>query len=794
MKKILTIGMVFFLFVNANCQKGIIFGQIVDEETRTPLAFSSISIDDDTTIHYTDSLGKYSINVDPGYHSLSVNYLSYETAIVHEIKVDPVKPNQINISLKTSSNTIKDIVINGSGLYRNTETPLSIQTIGINEINRLPGTTLDVSRVIKNLPGVLPKVSFGYNIIVRGGASHENKFFIDGIEIPSINHFSVQGVSGGPNGLINVDLLRSAGLITGAFPANRGNALSSVLNLNTRAGRSDRLGGKFTLGATDVGLTVEGPVSKNANFIFSARKSFSEYYLKVFKLPILPAYSDYNFKFESKWKRNEIRVIAIGGFDKSRLNLDDAENPDASTALRYNTGYIPEGDQSVNTIGINYKKYSDFGYSNIIASSSLLRNKAVKYFDNTYEAEDLWLDYDSQEFSKELRFEQHLYLGEGNLKFGLSMEQEEFKIDNYSLEIGPDINPLVNDYDSELNTISYGAFISSSRDFLNEKLSIFGGLRIDASTYGMLTRNPLDQLSPRFSLSYKLNPKTTLSLNMGSYYQLPPAVILGFSGDTELSNKDRLGYINSSQFALGYRKQISENKTFSVEAFYKLYNDYPFLLRDSISFANANADYVVVGNQAASSTSEGRAYGIEFFAQKRFSGKNLWSAAYNYSKSEFKSKDGNYVSSSWDTRHFLNMVYARTFGKNWQIGAKFTYASSSPYTPFNTEQSSQIAFWELNRQGVFDYENLNSAYLKPFHQLDLRFDKNFYGKKFTTNLYIDIQNIYSSAVEFIPYLVPISGEDGSFLVDPNDPTRYQTEIITSDSGRVLPTIGIIIEL
>jgi hypothetical protein len=794
MKKLVLLISSFFLGANIFAQSGIVNGIVLDAIERTGLPYATITVDDEAKIYNSDSLGKFSLNLKAGFHKLKISFISYEAVILHQVKVDPVKPLDLVVELRTSENALEEIVLKGAGVSRTMETPLSVKSIGINEINRLPGTTLDVSKVLKTLPGVLPKVSFGYNIIVRGGASHENKFFMDGIEIPSINHFSVQGVSGGPNGLINVDILRGANLITAAFPANRYNALSSVLDLNTRQGRSDRLGGKFTLGATDAGLTLEGPLSQNSNFIASFRKSFSEYYLKAFKLPVLPAYSDYNLKFESRWKRNELKIIAVGGFDQSRLNLDDAEKPDASEALQYNTGYIPEGDQSVHTIGMNYKKYSDIGFTNVILSTSYFRNQAVKYFDNTFEAEDLWYDYDASELATRMRFEQTIYNGENSLKFGVSAENKNISLDNYSLDIGPDINPFLNDFESRLTTFEYGAFLSYNRNLLNERLNVFAGLRVDASTYGELTSNPFDQISPRISLNYELNEKMDLSASVGSYYQLPPSVILAFSDDNQLVNQNRVGYINSQQAAIGYSYQISEDRLFSVEAFYKTYSDYPFLLRDSISFANANADYVVVGNQPAESTSVGRAYGLELFAQKKFKGNNLWSAAYNWSKSEFQDKNGEYISSSWDTRHFLSLIYARTFGNNWQWGTKFTYASSSPYTPFDVEKSSQVAFWDLNRRGVFDYSRLNSQSLKPFHQLDFRIDKNIYSKKFTTNLYIDIQNIYSSAIEFIPYLVPVRDENGAFLLDPDDPSRYQTEIINSDTGRVLPTIGVIIEL
>ncbi|GLR16259.1 TonB-dependent receptor [Portibacter lacus] len=794
MRKILLFTLFVLVGNLLNAQSGLIQGSVIDFLDRSGLPYANISIDNEAQVFTTDSLGDFSIELKPGYHNVTVSYLSYESKKYHQVKVDPIKPNNLVVTLKQSNVNLDEIVVKGKSQSKTSETPLSIKSIGINEITRLPGTTIDVSKVIKNLPGVLPKVSFGYNIIVRGGASHENKFYIEGIEIPSINHFSVQGVSGGPNGMINVDLLKGANLITGAFPANRYNALSSVLNLNTRSGRTDRLGGKFTLGATDVGLSLEGPLSKNSNFIISGRKSFSEYYLKAFKLPVLPAYSDYNFKFESRWKRNELKIIGIGAVDQSRLNLDDANKPDASVGLLYNTGYIPEGDQNVHTLGLNYKKFSDYGYSTIILSTSYFRNKAIKYFDNSFEQEDLWFDYDATEMKTQARFEQNIYVGDNELRFGVSLENSVFSLDNYAIEIGQENLPFIVDFDSKLSTLAYGAFVSYSRKFLNDKLNIFGGLRMDANSYGDLTQNPLDQVSPRISASYKVTNKSTISTNIGSYYQLPPSTILAYSEDGALVNQNRIGYINSNQLALGYSYQISEDKIVSIETFYKQYDKYPFLLRDSISFANANADYVAVGNQPASSTTKGRAYGVELFIQKKFRKNSLWSASYNYSVSEFEDKNGDFVSSSWDTRHFLNLVYAKTFGKNWQIGGKFTFASASPYTPFDQSASSQKAFWDLNRRGIFDYDQLNTAFLKPFRTLDFRIDKNVYYKKFTANFYLDIQNISSSAIEYIPYLVPVRNEDGSFKLDPENPNQYQTELITSDSGRVLPTIGIIIEI
>ena len=194
----------------------------------------------------------------------------------------------------------------------------------------------------------------------------------------------------------------------------------------------DRIGGKFTLGATDVGLSLEGPLNHNTSFIFSARKSFSEYYLKAFKLPVLPAYTDYNFKLEKKWNRAELKIIGIGAFDQSRLNLDDATTEDASDRLQYNVGYIPEGDQSVHTLGLNYKKYADHGYMSLVASSSYFKNSAIKYFDNSFAPKDLWFDYDSRNLTTKFRLEKNIFRGKNQLRFGVSAENLISNLKNYS--------------------------------------------------------------------------------------------------------------------------------------------------------------------------------------------------------------------------------------------------------------------------------------------------------------------------------------------------------------------------
>ena len=152
-------------------------------------------------------------------------------------------------------------------------------------------------------------------------------------------------------------------MYSSAFPVENGGAVSAVLDMKLRDGRKDKIGGKFILGYTDYGLLLEGPLGKKANYILSYRKSFSEYYLKLFNVPILPAYSDFQFRTKIYLdNKNELTFIGIGGFDKYRLNVDGK----ASDGLLYNVGYIPEGDQTVYTLGANYKHYLDNSFYSLI--------------------------------------------------------------------------------------------------------------------------------------------------------------------------------------------------------------------------------------------------------------------------------------------------------------------------------------------------------------------------------------------------------------------------------------------
>ena len=194
------------------------------------------------------------------------------------------------------------------------------------------------------------------------------------------------------------------------------------------------------------------------------------------------------------------------------------------------------------------------------------------------------------------------------------------------------------------------------------------------------------------------------------------------------------------------------------------------------------------------STSEGRAYGFEVFLQQKLKGKYWWMASYHYGKTEFQTAAGTWAPSVWDSRHSGSITAGRVWGKGWQAGIKARYSSGTPFTPFDEATSAIQANWDRLQRGVFDYTNVNSQRLASFSQIDFRIDKVIARKNHSITWYLDLQNLGSNDYPLMPYLTvqrdPASKQP---VVDPTDPTRYAMQLLRSDTGRTLPTLGFILE-
>jgi len=330
---------------------------------------------------------------------------------------------------------------------------------------------------------------------------------------------------------------------------------------------------------------------------------------------------------------------------------------------------------------------------------------------------------------------------------------------------------------------------------LAERLTLSLGLRTDFSDYSNDMINPIDQLSPRFSLAYAITEKLSFNFNTGRYYQLPPYTVMGYRDSTDqLVNKENhITYIKADHIVAGFAYELKSDARITLEGFYKMYNKYPLLLNDSISLANLGGDFGVIGNEPVSSASDGRSYGAELLIQQKLYKGFYGILAYTFVRSEFKDKTSTFKPSSWDNRHIISLTAGKKFKKNWEAGIKWRLLGGAPYTPYDIATSSLKTVWDVTSQAIPDYNRLNTLRLSPSHSLDIRIDKKYYFNKWALNAYIDIQNIYNYQTELQPYLNVKKDAQGVPLTDPNNPAAYQTYYIRNTSGTLLPSLGIMIE-
>ncbi|MBE0652855.1 MAG: TonB-dependent receptor, partial [Bacteroidales bacterium] len=671
--------------------------------------------------------------------------------------------------------------------------------ISLVEIEKNPGGNRDISKVIQSYPGVASTPSFRNDLIVRGGGASENRFYLDGIEIPNLNHFATQGASGGPVGIINVDFIREVDFYSAAFPANRGNALSSVIEFNQIDGNKERLKFKGSVGASDLALTVDGPIGEKTTYIASLRRSYLQFLFSAIGLPFLPTYNDYQFKIKTRFdERNELSIISIGSLDLNELNLD----ADETEEQRYILGYLPVNEQWTYTIGAVYKHYRDKGFDTWVLSRNYLNNVAYKYLNNNPD-NFRTLDYDSHEIENKFRYERFTRFDNGfRLTYGLGGEYAKYYNSTFN-KIFLNGELLDVDYNTNLEIFKWGAFGQITRNVLKDRLTLSLGIRSDANNYNNEMQNLLKQVSPRFSASYLLAQDLYLNFNTGRYYQVPSYTTLGFRDfDNNLINRDNgLTYISVDHLVGGIEWLPDETSRLTVEGFYKYYRNYPFSVSDSVSISSKGADFGTFGDEEVLSIAEGRAYGMEILYRNRdLFGSNI-TVSYTLVRSEVESfrsetlANGEWVATAWDNRHLLNILAIREIGKNWRVGMKWRFVGGVPYTPFDNFQSSFVQAWDTRRIGILDYNRFNQERLAPFHQLDLRVDKEFFLKKVSLNFYIDIQNVYNFKAEQQAFLT-LDEDAGQLIINPEDPVelqRYNLKEIAITGGTLLPTFGIIVQ-
>ena len=762
-------------------------GQVIDRQTRAAVPYAAVLIvGDETSGVMTDSLGRFRFDkVKPGIRQFSAIQLGYYTEVTPEYNITPYTP-AILIEMNENRAEIAASTVRPSPFLRSIESPVSIKIISIGDIDRIPGANKDIARIVRSYPGVsFSPIGYRNDLIVRGGGPSENAFFIDGIEIPNINHFATQGASGGPVSILNSDLIREIKFYTGAFPANRGGALSSVMDITLKDGNPDKQAFKATIGASEAGFSASGHIGSRTTYVASIRQSYLQLLFKVLGLPMLPNYIDGQFKIKSQLNdRNEITVIALAGIDNMKLNMEPKDDAD-----EYLLSYLPELKQETFTTGISWKHFSDIHTRTLSLGYSYLNNRSIKYNDNDESSEEnLRLRSSGMEGKATIRWENRSYYESWTLREGIEVIWRHYDSNIYrKIPSGTPIS-----YSSDIGFLSGAVYFSAEYRSPGDRFTASTGVRADAASYSDETAEIWKQLSPRVSVSYRFGDSWSVNASAGLYNQLPPLTALSFrNAEGKLANRE-LEYMRAISGAIGADWRLRDRLMISLEGFYKHFLDIPVSEATGVPLTCIGADYGSIGEELLISTGAGRAYGVELMARWMIPDKlNLIGSATLYSSSYRSDKDSGYLPSAWDNRFIVNVSAVYDFPKNWSIGAKLSAIGGAPYTPYDEELSSYKTVWDATGRPVYDYSQYNMKRLKPYTQLDIRIDKDFYFRKWTLSLYIDLENVTFSKIRQPDALLSTGT-----LVDPETSLalqRYKMETLELWSGTLVPALGINVE-
>ena len=810
-----TIGFVLIFIISGNAQSvGNLAGEVIDKNTQNPVFGAKIQLVNTKYITTTESLGKfYFKGIPTGQYHILITSLGSIPFHLYNIIVTSGNVIYTTAEILPEAVTLKEVTV---GNIKKTvraatlETPLSIQKLTAEEIKSSPGSNFDISKVVQTLPGVTGSASTGLgfrnDIIVRGGAPNENVFYLDGIEIPIINHFTTQGSAGGPQGILNVSFIDEVKLSTSAFDSKYDNALSSVFEFKQKRGNAEKLQGNIRLGATEVASTLDGPLSKDGKttYLLSARRSYLQFLFKAIDLPIRPNFWDFQFKVTHVIDpKTTLTLLGVGAIDEFSFAAPKKATPEKIYAL--NAG--PSINQWSYTVGASLKKLIDKGYWNLSISKSQLNNNNERYQNNLGpDKGEKTLDYTSNEGGENIRWDiTKNFIG---IKWTTGMNFQNINYDNntYQLiryntlttlnsttQVG---NALTLNYATNINYQKYGAFFQMGKRAFNNRLGISAGVRTDGNTFTSDGNEFTKRISPRFSVSYVLTDKINLNASIGKYYKIEPNTVLGYRDLNNNNVNKQTEYISSTHYVSGIEFIPSESTRFTGEIFYKKYNNVAISINKGISLSNLGADFNILGNEPVISNGLGKSYGLEIFAQQKLTDRFSGIISYSYFKSEYTNINNTYIPSAWQNTHLLSLTGGYKFKKNWELGVKFRYQGGTPYTPFDMNLS-KLNFATLGI-GILDYSKINSLTNKPFHSSDLRIDKKYNYKKTTLDFFLDVTNWYGAKSVAPPFFVFAANPDGTFNTTDGNPLKKDgsngiVKLFDNNQVFITPTFGFIWE-
>ena len=649
------------------------------------------------------------------------------------------KELSLDLTLTEKYQDLGEVVISGEADKReaiNKMNTVSSRTLSIEEATRFSGSLQDPARMSQNYAGVSGASDNRNDIIIRGNSPTGVLWRMEGIDIPSPNHFSTFGTTGGPVSMLNINNLKNSEFMTGAWSAEYGNALSGVFDLQLREGNSDKYEHLFQVGFNGLELGSEGPLTKTgrASYMFNYRYStlsvFNALGINLGVGTAIPEYQDLTFKLHFPTKKAGIfSIFGIGGFSSINFDIDTTEDNLFSgelekTAFGSKTGIL----------GASHKYFfNDKTFLKTILSVSGTSSTGVVDLKDTV----------TNQFSKLADFDRTMVIYSGhvmlNKKISVRNSWRAGIITKVNSINFVDSNKRSSGFEEierfEGNTLLLQGYFSWRHNF-SENLLMNIGLQ---AQYFALSNSK--SLEPRLGLKYDLNPKSKMTFGFGLHSQIQPVVVYFRKDENNIkASNANLDFSRSLHYVLGYERNLGKNSRIKTEVYYQYIYNVP--VEDTLSWfsmLNEGADFGFSNRMNLKNKGKGKNIGFEITIEKFLSKGYYYLVTASVFKSTYQGSDNITRSTAFDNGFVLNALAGTEFklGKKavLTVDTKVTYAGGKPYTPIDLEASI------ISGKEVRDRSRAFENRFKDYFRIDFKLGVRFNHKKVSQEFLIDIQNV-----------------------------------------------------
>lgn len=727
-------------------------GQVLDEASNQPIPGANVVVPGSNPLigASTGPDGRFKIEKVPvGRHTFHVTFMGYLPAVLPNLVVDAGKETVLNIKLAESVTELASVVVTAEfdkAVPLNEMALVSAKSFSVEETSRYAGSFNDPARMATSYAGVVGSQDDTENaIIVRGNSPRGLLWRLEGMEIPNPNHFASDGSSNGAINMLNSNVMANSDFLTGAFPAEYGNAFSGVFDMNMRNGNNETREYAIQAGLLGIDASFEGPFKRkegknlaNASYLINYRYSTIGL-LEDLGLDLagegsqVPAFQDLSFKLNIPTaKAGTFSFYGLGGFSDSK-DLETIEDNGQSFEVQ---------DREEYKMGLLGAKH----ILNLDANSFLESSLTYSRYDYDYIFEDV---FNGQQFLADTE----KYINE-NLRMATTMNTKFnarhatkfgiiYTIYSYNLDSRGFFEDRTPSYrvDEQGDFGMYQAFVSHKFRVSNQ-LTLTGGFH-----YLRMNLADQDNLEPRFGLKWQFMPKQSLSFGFGMHSRKEETSLYFTEIEPRLNPDGRdnrnLGLAKARHFVVGYSNRLGKNLNLQVEAYYQDLYDIPVSSDPTSQYSSLNQENAF---QRLPLINEGTGenYGIEMTLEKFLSDDYFFLLTGTLFKSTYQTLTRENYDTRYDSRYNVNMVAGRewllgtsTKQKTLNIGFEAVLGGGARVTPIDLPAS--IAAGTTIFQDTAPFGKRLKDYARVDFQIALKTNK----KGITHELRLDVQNLTS---------------------------------------------------